>query len=99
MIDPVWNSDPSHQRAQPDAARYDENEGFLIKCLQHAAQPTQKLVDAPLVAVTIEHALEEDGQFVNDQKHRLLVGGAIAQQLFSVTPSSFRHPTRHGFSR
>ena len=78
MIDPVRNSNPSHQRPQPDTPRYDKNEGFPVKRLQHAAQPTQKLVDAPLVAVAIEHALEEDGQFVNDEKHRLLLDCAVA---------------------
>ena len=54
--------------------------------MENTAQPTQELVHPSYVAVMVEHPLEEDRQLVDDQENRLILCGAITEQLFPVTP-------------
>ena len=86
MVDTVGYTEPLHERFKPDAAGYDENQGAVSEGLKHTAQPTQKLIDPLCAVVAAKHSLEEYRQFVDDQKHGVIVLGAIAEQLLPVTP-------------
>ena len=90
VVDAIRDAEPTHERCEPDAARYEKNRGVLAECLEHAAQPAQEFVDPMWVIILAKHSLEEDRQLVDDQEHRAALRRTIAKQLLPVTPPTSR---------
>ncbi len=84
VVDAVGDAEPLHQGLEPDAAGQDEDQGAGVEPLNDLAEPAQERVD-PLGAVVLtEYALEEYRQLVDDEEDRLVMRGAVADELLAV---------------
>ena len=93
MVDAVGYAEPPYQRREPDAAGYHEDQGraaagtvIALEILNPFTQPTQEFVDPSYVTVIAQHSIEENRQFVNDEKNWLVIRGAVAEQGLPFTP-------------
>ena len=79
MVDAVGYAEPLDERREPDTAGDHEDQRAAFDVQHHAPQPTQEFRDSR-VTVGAVHPVEENRQFVDDKKNRLVMLGAIADQ-------------------
>ena len=84
MVDPIRDAEPARQRFESDTSGDDETERSALDLLERATQPTEKDIHSvPTVGIP-KRSLQEDGQFIQNEKDRLFVLGTVSQELAAV---------------